>query len=141
MSTPVPIKIALVCTIPLLHIPIAQAFGFELYTLPKIVVTSFTFFLLAYISWIVKAPLLAKLWAVMGLDERRAASSMWMADNVHLVSITATYILILSAQKPWNAGYGLLMVLAGGSSVMGLILINFSEFNGLAIREIAGADF
>jgi hypothetical protein len=135
MSTPVPIKIALVCAIPLLHIPIAQAFGFELYTLPKIVVTSFTFFLLAYISWIVKAPLLARLWAMMGLDERRAASSMWMADNVHLVSITATYILVISAQDPWNDGYGGLMVCAVILAIPALIMINMRGSLRLGIHQ------
>jgi hypothetical protein len=99
------------------------------------VVTSFTFFLLAYISWIVKAPLLAKLWVVMGLDERRAASSMWMADNVHLVSITATYILILSAQKPWHDGYGFIMFCAVVLAISASIWINIRESVSLVIHQ------
>jgi hypothetical protein len=127
MASPVPIKIALVCAIPLLHISLAQTFGLDIHTLPRVVVMSLKFFPLAYISWIAKAPLLAKLWAILHLDERSAASSMWVADNVHLLSITGTYTLMISAQEPWHPGHDALIAGAAIFSLAALLIINPSE--------------
>jgi hypothetical protein len=49
---------------------------------------------------------------------------MRMADNVHLVCIAGTYMAIVLSQKPWNDGYGFLVMFSGTSAVLGLILIN-----------------
>jgi hypothetical protein len=129
MSTPIPIKIALVCAIPLIHVYIAQLFGLELYRIPPIIVTSSKYFLLSYVSWIIKAPVLDRVFKALRLDELQSISSMRMADNVHFVSIVGTYMAIVFSQKPWNDGYLLLVMLSGAFAVLGLIFINIGTFS------------